>query len=84
VLVLSLVSSILIEYQVAAAKGLVAGSFAVRRKDNSAVDYCSELHGALVPNPKDIQSFQLNDVGWILVIEKEVRSLINTSLDFTC
>lgn len=75
--------------QVAAAKGLVVGSFAVRKRDQSVVDYTTEpevcpfilsaalgtnaLQGFLVPNTKDIENILLFDVKWILVIEKEVE-----------
>lgn len=59
--------------QVAAAKGLVAGSFSITRKDNSVVDYSTEPEGILIPNSKEIESTLLDDVQWILVIEKEVR-----------
>ncbi|KIN01593.1 hypothetical protein OIDMADRAFT_160910 [Oidiodendron maius Zn] len=64
---------------VAAAKGLVAGSLIVKRKDNSEIDYSSEREGILVPLVKGIQSFQLKDARWILVIEKEAtfRTLAN-------
>lgn len=44
----------------------------VKRKDNSQIDYSSEREGILVPLVKGIQSFQLKDARWILVIEKEV------------
>jgi meiotic recombination protein SPO11 len=63
---------------VAAAKGLIAGSLRIRRKDNSIIDYSLEQEGGLIPNTKDIHSFQLNDVSWVMVIEKEVRYM-NTS-----
>ncbi|TVY31925.1 Meiotic recombination protein, partial [Lachnellula occidentalis] len=56
---------------VAAAKGLVAGSFAITRKDSSIVDYSSAAEGILIPNPKEIQDINLDNVQWILVIEKE-------------
>jgi hypothetical protein len=39
------------------------------------VDYSSEPEGILLPNTKEIQSFQFHDVSWILVIEKEVFEL---------
>jgi meiotic recombination protein SPO11 len=58
--------------QVAAAKGLVAGSFSVIRKDKSMVDYSAEPEGILTPNSKEIEDIQPDDVRWILVIEKEV------------
>ncbi|TVY87160.1 Meiotic recombination protein, partial [Lachnellula willkommii] len=56
---------------VAAAKGLVAGAFTITRKDASIVDYSSALEGILIPNPKEIQDITLDNVRWILVIEKE-------------
>jgi meiotic recombination protein SPO11 len=59
--------------QVAAAKGLAAGSFTVIRKDESIVDCSAELEGILIPTAKDIKDIQLDHVRWILVIEKEVR-----------
>jgi meiotic recombination protein SPO11 len=45
----------------------------IKRKDNSIIDYSSEQEGILIPNVREIQSFRLNDVEWILVIEKEVH-----------
>jgi hypothetical protein len=39
------------------------------------VDYSSEPEAILLPNTKEIQSFQFLDVNWILVIEKEVFAL---------
>ena len=66
-------------FQVAAAKGLVAGSFAIIRKDKSVVDYSAEPEGILTPNSKEIEDIQLEDVRWILVIEKEVWSYLPLS-----
>ncbi|TVY41187.1 Meiotic recombination protein, partial [Lachnellula subtilissima] len=56
---------------VAAAKGLVVGSFAITRKDRSVVDYSSEPEGVLIPNLKEIADINLDEVRWFLVIEKE-------------
>ncbi|CAG8972767.1 hypothetical protein HYALB_00006859 [Hymenoscyphus albidus] len=56
---------------VAAAKGLVAGSFTITKKDGSTVDFSVENEGILVPNSKDLQNIQFQEVEWILVIEKE-------------
>ncbi|PBP23672.1 DNA topoisomerase IV, alpha subunit [Diplocarpon rosae] len=56
----------------AAAKGLVAGSFLVTRKDESVIDFTAEPDGVLVPNTTDMDVIQFIDVRWILVIEKEV------------
>ena len=47
----------------------------MKRVDDSIVDYSSGPQGILVPSTKEIQSFQLIDVSWILVIEKEVCAL---------
>ncbi|TVY13582.1 Meiotic recombination protein rec12 [Lachnellula arida] len=58
---------------VAAAKGLVAGSFTTTRNDASIVDYSSAPEGILIPNPKEIQDITLDNVRWILVIEKEAK-----------
>lgn len=55
----------------AAAKGLVAGAFTANRRDGSIIDFTIEAEGVLVPNPTGIESIQLTDVRWILVIEKE-------------
>jgi meiotic recombination protein SPO11 len=57
--------------QVAAAKGLVAGSFTIIRKDKSVVDYSAEPEGILIPTAKEMKEIQLDRVRWILVIEKE-------------
>ncbi|KAH7383513.1 Spo11/DNA topoisomerase VI subunit A, partial [Cadophora sp. MPI-SDFR-AT-0126] len=56
---------------VAAAKGLVAGSFRLTRRDKSVIDFTLEPEGILIPNPNDIESIQFLSVMWILVIEKE-------------
>ncbi|PVH71088.1 DNA topoisomerase IV, alpha subunit [Cadophora sp. DSE1049] len=56
---------------VAAAKGLVAGSFRLTRRDKSIIDFTLEPEGILIPNPNDIESIQFLSVKWILVIEKE-------------
>ncbi|KAE9364749.1 DNA topoisomerase IV, alpha subunit [Stipitochalara longipes BDJ] len=56
---------------VAAAKGLVAGSFSVERKDGSKIDYSIEPEGILIPSIKDIANVQVSNIQWILVIEKE-------------
>ncbi|KAH7330466.1 Spo11/DNA topoisomerase VI subunit A [Rhexocercosporidium sp. MPI-PUGE-AT-0058] len=56
---------------VAAAKGLVAGSFRLKRRDTSVIDFTLEPEGILIPNPNDIEIIQFLNVKWILVIEKE-------------
>ncbi|CZT50385.1 related to MEIOTIC RECOMBINATION PROTEIN REC12 [Rhynchosporium secalis] len=56
---------------VAAAKGLVAGSLLLTRKDTSFINFTLEAQGILIPNPNDIETIQFLDVKWILVIEKE-------------
>ncbi|KAI9047189.1 hypothetical protein LZ554_008643 [Drepanopeziza brunnea f. sp. 'monogermtubi'] len=56
---------------VAAAKGLVAGSLLLTRKDESVIDLTTEPEGLLIPNPSEISTIQFVDVKWILVIEKE-------------
>ncbi|KAG4437979.1 hypothetical protein IFR05_006560 [Cadophora sp. M221] len=56
---------------VAAAKGLVAGSFRLTRRDTSVIDFTLEPEGLLIPNPNDIETIQFLNVKWILVIEKE-------------
>ncbi|KAL2067544.1 hypothetical protein VTL71DRAFT_1969 [Oculimacula yallundae] len=58
---------------VAAAKGLVAGSFRLTRTDTSIIDATVEPEGVLIPNPHEIESIQFLDVRWILVIEKEAK-----------
>jgi len=50
----------------------VTGSFTIIRRDKSVVDYSAEPEGILIPNTKEIKEIQLDDVRWILVIEKEV------------
>ncbi|KAH8591118.1 Spo11/DNA topoisomerase VI subunit A [Bisporella sp. PMI_857] len=62
---------------VAAAKGLIAGSFTITKQDNSQIDYRLERGGILVPSVKEISTLSLISVRWILVIEKEAtfRSL---------
>lgn len=72
----------------AAAKGLIAGNFALRRADGSSVrglceeqarnllslqkQHSSNLQGILVPNIHEADLLDLSSVHWILVIEKEV------------
>ncbi|PMD12317.1 DNA topoisomerase IV, alpha subunit [Hyaloscypha hepaticicola] len=58
---------------VAAAKGLVAGSFSIKRKEDSIIDYSIESEGILIPGVKEIESIWMFDVRWILVIEKEAK-----------
>ncbi|EPE33517.1 DNA topoisomerase IV, alpha subunit [Glarea lozoyensis ATCC 20868] len=58
---------------VAAAKGLVAGAFSLTRKDKSRIDYSEEIEGTLVPSTKEKLDIELNEVKWILVIEKEAK-----------
>jgi len=55
----------------------------IKRKDNSIIDYSSEQEGVLIPNVREIQSFRLNDVEWILVIEKEVHLMIVSNFHCT-
>ncbi|TKA79858.1 hypothetical protein B0A49_01566, partial [Cryomyces minteri] len=57
----------------ATAKGLIAGSFTIRRKDGVEAQGSSDREGLLVPNMKDIQSISMEKVHWILVIEKEAK-----------
>ncbi|KAI9775434.1 MAG: hypothetical protein M1839_001129 [Geoglossum umbratile] len=61
----------------AAAKGLVAGALRINRKDSSVMDCASENGGILVQNVKDVDSIDLSEAKWILLIEKEAtfRSL---------
>ncbi|APA06045.1 hypothetical protein sscle_01g008150 [Sclerotinia sclerotiorum 1980 UF-70] len=56
---------------VAAAKGLVAGSFAIRRRNKSVIDYSTAADSQLVPWVREIEEIDLSQVKWILVIEKE-------------
>ncbi|KAG9245941.1 Spo11/DNA topoisomerase VI subunit A [Calycina marina] len=56
---------------VAAAKGLVAGSFIITKLSSTVLDYSTEQEGFLVPNLKEISSLELQNVAWVLVIEKE-------------
>ena len=58
----------------------MVGSFAITRKDTSVVDYSSEPEGVLIPNLKEIADINLDEVRWILVIEKEVRPCIVLSV----
>ncbi|TGO47738.1 hypothetical protein BCON_0265g00110 [Botryotinia convoluta] len=55
----------------AAAKGLVAGWFVMKRRNQSVMDYSSAADSQLVPWVKEIEEMDLSQVKWILVIEKE-------------
>ncbi|QSZ31276.1 hypothetical protein DSL72_000839 [Monilinia vaccinii-corymbosi] len=55
----------------AAVKGLVAGSFVIKRRNKSVMDYSSTADSQLVPWVKEIEDIDLLQVKWILVIEKE-------------
>ncbi|KAG0646636.1 Meiotic recombination SPO11 [Hyphodiscus hymeniophilus] len=72
--------------KVAAAKGLVAGSFKLTRNDGSVIDYWAESEGMLIANTREIKSLQLQDIRWILVIEKEAtfRTLATSRYWSTC
>ncbi|KAI9647676.1 endodeoxyribonuclease [Ciborinia camelliae] len=50
----------------AAAKGLVAGSFAIRRRNKSVMDYSSATDSQLVPWIKEIEGIDLSHVKWIM------------------
>lgn len=56
----------------AAAKGLVAGCFAIHRKDGTQVDGLSDKNGMLVPKIEETDRLDLTQLRWILIIEKEV------------
>ncbi|PGH09411.1 hypothetical protein AJ80_07686 [Polytolypa hystricis UAMH7299] len=56
---------------VAAAKGLMAGSYKIMLKNNSSVDVGSAVDGMLIPRIETIEQVYLSGVRWILVIEKE-------------
>ncbi|KAK5141219.1 hypothetical protein LTR04_002685, partial [Oleoguttula sp. CCFEE 6159] len=57
----------------ATAKGLIAGSFTIQRKDGVEAHGSSDREGLLVPNVKDVQSISMEKVHWVLVIEKEAK-----------
>lgn len=54
----------------AAAKGLVAGSFKVHRRNGTSLAFM-EAKGTLVPTLFDDDILDTHDVRWILVVEKE-------------
>ncbi|TAQ87210.1 hypothetical protein B7494_g4466 [Chlorociboria aeruginascens] len=56
---------------VAAAKGLITGSFSVCDNHGSTTDYTQVSEGLLIPAVNNIQTMDLQHVRWILVIEKE-------------
>lgn len=66
---------------IAAAKGLIAGSVSFCRRDGTIIDASTDKEGLLVPNLNDVLSADLNNVKWILVIEKEAtfRSIAASS-----
>ncbi|CAK4016770.1 Meiotic recombination SPO11 [Lecanosticta acicola] len=65
----------------AVAKGLLAGAVSFCRKDGSTVDAFNDREGILVPSLKDVLSVMMQNVRWILVIEKEAsfRSIAASS-----
>ncbi|TQS34981.1 hypothetical protein Golomagni_04612 [Golovinomyces magnicellulatus] len=65
---------------VAAAKGLIAGSFTVTQYGCSSIDCSQGLEGVLVPSCEKIKSIITYDVCWILVVEKEAtfRTLVSS------
>ncbi|RKF78001.1 Meiotic recombination protein SPO11 [Golovinomyces cichoracearum] len=65
---------------VAAAKGLVAGSFTVTQYGCASIDCSQGLEGVLVPSCEKIKNIITYDVCWILVIEKEAtfRTLVSS------
>ncbi|KAF2198536.1 DNA topoisomerase IV, alpha subunit [Delitschia confertaspora ATCC 74209] len=64
----------------AAAKGLVAGNFSIRRLDGTIVNGLSDREGLLVPKLMDDDVLNLSEVKWILIIEKEAtfRSVLSS------
>ncbi|KAF2179806.1 DNA topoisomerase IV, alpha subunit [Zopfia rhizophila CBS 207.26] len=64
----------------AAAKGLVAGNFTIRRLDGIEVNGLSDKEGILIPKLNGDDNLDLSNVLWILVIEKEAtfRSLLGS------
>ncbi|KAB8304012.1 hypothetical protein EYC80_005362 [Monilinia laxa] len=58
----------------AAAKGLVAGSLVIKRRNKSTMDYSSAAESQLMPWVKEIEHIDLVQVKWVLVIEKEVAT----------
>lgn len=59
----------------AAAKGLVAGNFNVTRENGSAIDGMKDQDGMLIPKISEGDTFQITSIHWILIIEKEVRTI---------
>ncbi|KAF6233924.1 hypothetical protein HO173_007754 [Letharia columbiana] len=55
----------------AAAKGLVAGNFILKRPDGTQA-YRKPGVPQLIDDPHDVQAIDISGVAWILVIEKEV------------
>ncbi|QDS68603.1 hypothetical protein FKW77_000913 [Venturia effusa] len=66
----------------ATAKGLVAGAFVINRKDRTRVKGWSEREGLLVSSLSDDDTFDVDKVKWVLVVEKEAtfRSLVSSRL----
>lgn len=64
----------------AAAKGLITGCARFCRRDGSMLDASLDKDGVLVPDMKDILSFNVQSAKWILVIEKEAtfRSIVTS------
>ncbi|KAI1135600.1 DNA topoisomerase IV, alpha subunit [Hypoxylon sp. FL0543] len=56
---------------VAAYKGLIAGGVTIELKNNSAVHCNSDGNGALIPRAEVIRRLDIDEVKWIMVIEKE-------------
>lgn len=56
----------------AAAKGLVAGAFAICRRDGSTLNELNDGNVMLVPSLREVMSVEMSAVRWVLVVEKEV------------
>jgi len=56
---------------VAAAKGLLAGSIDIKRKDGSVIDCTAVNEGILVPIARDVDCVDCCRSRWVLVVEKE-------------
>ncbi|KAF5572925.1 meiotic recombination rec12 [Fusarium pseudoanthophilum] len=71
---------------VAASKGALAGPLLIRFHDGSILNPCSGDLGAAIPTVQSVSSIDVQNVKWILVVEKDAvfRSLCSSQFWRTC
>ncbi|KAF5571278.1 meiotic recombination SPO11 [Fusarium phyllophilum] len=71
---------------IAASKGALAGPLLIRFRDGSTLNPCSGDLGVAIPTVQSISSIDVQNIKWILVVEKDAvfRSLCSSQFWRTC